>query len=100
MELGSGREEGLCLEDLVEANTYAHAVNLVLGRTRGTGDRIEGADLPAVGRPDYLRRWCEHRSLYELSKTFIAEDALRIAREQGRSLVELRRMSEGLAQGR
>lgn len=87
-ELGFGQEEGLCLEDLVEAEIYAHAVNLVLGRTRETEDRVESADLPGVGRPAYLRGWCKHRSLEELSKTYIAEDALRVARQQGQTLVE------------
>lgn len=87
-ELGDGQEEGLCIEDLVDADLYTEAVNSVLSRTRVTEDRVEGANLPVVDRPGYLRVWCAERGLNELSKTFIAEDVVRLARERTESLVE------------
>lgn len=84
IELGDGTEQGLCLEDFIEQELYADAVNSVLARTRETEERVEPSQMPDVARPSYLAEWCEQRGLVELSKRRIAEDVLRRAREPGR----------------
>lgn len=87
-ELGYGKEQGLCVEDLVEAGLFAEAVNAVLARTRDAEDRVDAGELPAVARPEYLAGWCEQRGIDPLSKRLIAEDVVRLARERELSLVE------------
>lgn len=82
-ELGGGKEEGLCIEDLVERDLYADAVNRVIADTREPDERVAAEDIPDVARPDYLRTWCSERGIDELTKTFIAKEVLRIARERG-----------------
>lgn len=87
VELGDGTEEGLCIEDLVERDLYVDAVNLVIADTRETDERVVADDLPKCARPAYLRTWCAERGLDELSKTFIAKEVMRLARERGVGVV-------------
>ena len=49
---------GTTLEDLVDADTYAHAVNIELKTWGITGARLTSADIPAVGRVAAVKTWC------------------------------------------
>ncbi len=85
--LGEDAEAGLCTEDLLVCETYTAAVNEVLRDTRNSSDGLTAEELPSVGRADYVNKWCEARGIALLSKTRIAERALRIADETG-TLIE------------
>jgi predicted ATP-dependent endonuclease of OLD family len=88
--LGDGRHDGLGLEDLVEADVLAAAMNALVER-RNIGDRVSAEKLPAVGRSTYLKRWCKRRGLdLDKVKADLAQEALNIGRERGQ-LVEPRR---------
>ncbi|MGN6373317.1 MAG: AAA family ATPase [Solirubrobacteraceae bacterium] len=77
--LGDGTEADLCTEDLVARETYVAAVNEILRDTRNSSDEFTVEEMPAVGRANYVNQWCEARGIAPLSKTRIAERALRIA---------------------
>ena len=81
--LGDGAEADLCTEDLVAPETYAAAANQILRDTRNSTDELLANELPAAGRANFLNAWCETRGIAHLSKTRIAERALRIADETG-----------------
>ena len=81
--VGDDKESGLCTEDLLAAETYAAAVNEVLNATRSTDEIVTVADLPACARPAYVEDWCQKRAIAPLSKTRIAERALRLGEETG-----------------
>ena len=51
--------DGCTLEDLVDAEVFAHAVNLELETWGITQSRLTSADIPATGRSAALRAWCE-----------------------------------------
>ncbi len=81
--LGDGAEPDLCIEDLLASETYTAAVNEILRDTRNSSDQLTGDELPAVGRANYVNLWCEARGIAPLSKTRIAERALRLADDTG-----------------
>jgi hypothetical protein len=50
---------GCTLEDLVDADVFAHAVNIELETWGITGARLTSADVPDIGRSAALKVWCE-----------------------------------------
>jgi predicted ATP-dependent endonuclease of OLD family len=85
--LGDGKDEGLCTEDLLDIELYADAVNAVLGMS-GRAAKLEIAELPNVARPKAVERWCQARDIDPPGKTDVAVQALVIARQSGRALVD------------
>lgn len=84
VELGGGKEIGLCTEDLIKSEFLADAFNTVLQRTRpGFSARVEPEKLPAAGRGLYLNTWCKRRGIEPLSKTLVAEEIIVIGRDRG-----------------
>lgn len=81
--LGDGDEIGLCTEDLLARDTFAAAANEILRDTRNSSDELTAEEFPTVGRAGHLHQWCEARGIAPLSKTRIAERALRIADDTG-----------------
>lgn len=81
--LGDSEEAGLCTEDLLARDTYTAAANEILRDTRNSSDELTAEEFPTVGRAGHLDQWCEARGIAPLSKTRIAERALRIADESG-----------------
>jgi hypothetical protein len=93
VELGEGKEPGLCIEDFIEANLLVDAFNAVLARTRpAVSARLDSSKLPKVGRGPYLDAWAKRRCDKPLSKTLIAQEAIDLRRERDR-LVEPKRES-------
>lgn len=83
--LGDDQEEGLCLEDFIEIELYAEAINATLP---GESPELEINDLSNVARPASVEAWCKTHGLDAPLKTEVAVQALNIAREQERSLVD------------
>jgi hypothetical protein len=81
--LGDGVEADLCTEDLLAPETYAAASNHLLRETRNSTDELVADELPVAGRAKFLDGWCDARGIAHLSKTRIAERALRVADETG-----------------
>lgn len=50
---------GCTLEDLVDADVFAHAVNIELETWGISGARLTSADVPDIGRSAALKVWCE-----------------------------------------
>ncbi len=51
--------DGCTLEDLVDANAFAHAVNIEFETWGITGARLTSADIPDVGRSAAVKAFCE-----------------------------------------
>jgi len=82
--LGDG-EDGVSLEDFVDAGVLLDGLDQLLKRRNVTEDRLAVEDLPTVGRAPFLDRWCRERGV-ELSKdkAALAQDVLDTGRERGR----------------
>jgi predicted ATP-dependent endonuclease of OLD family len=94
IELGNGKEPGLCTEDFVDAKSLATAFNSVVENTRPEiSERLQTQDLPDVGRGSILDDWCRDRGQEPVSKTLVAQAVLDLARD-GSSIVEQRRISQ------
>lgn len=91
--LGEGKEEGLCTEDFVELELYVDAVNAAL-ELSATATKLTIADLPNAARPRGVDAWCRTQGLDSPAKTLVAVEALRLARESGRPLVEPTRRAQ------
>lgn len=87
--LGTGKDSGLCIEDLVRADILAEAFNrIVTRRAPGLTETLTAADLPSVGRATWLsNRYRDRKIGTRLNKVDLAQEALDLGRERG-SLVE------------
>ncbi len=82
--LGDGTEEGLAIEDFVDATILAGAFNKLAARRDGAGEEpLAVEDLPAVGRAAFLDKRLRNCGS-KLSKTALAQEALDLARDRGR----------------
>lgn len=69
----------LCLEDLVDPDLYAGAINDYLQSwPPGPKEPLQGEDLPERERPAAVKAWCTHHGLSRPSKVHVAEAALRV----------------------
>jgi hypothetical protein len=88
IELGDGKEEGLCIEDFAAKASYVRAVNWVLDDTRDTDQRMTSKDLPDVGRGTAVGEWCDARGLERISKALVAQRLLQLHEHEGIPLIE------------
>jgi len=58
-----GRQRGLVVEDLIEAEVYVRAVNEELRRSHGPDYSFPDDRLPAVGRPKEVETWCNENGI-------------------------------------
>jgi hypothetical protein len=83
-------DDGLCLEDFVDAHVLAAAVNTVVsGLSALSGPTLTTDHLPDVGRGAYIKRWAkQEHGIDGISKVWVAQAVLDIGRETGDSLLE------------
>jgi predicted ATP-dependent endonuclease of OLD family len=90
LELKDGGEDGLTLEDFIDAEAYRLAVNEELRRSHGAGHELARTDIPAKGRAAAVRAWCERRKIAEPKKVNVARHIVEM-RGQHRLVAPARR---------
>jgi energy-coupling factor transporter ATP-binding protein EcfA2 len=88
IELGGGKQEGLCIEDFAAKPSYVRAINSVLQDTRDTDQTITADDLPDVGRGGAVNDWCRTRGLEPVSKTLVAQRLVQLHQLESLPLIE------------
>jgi hypothetical protein len=77
--------QGLIVEDLVDAEVYVQAVNEELFRSYGSTYAFPDNKMPVTGRPTAVKRWCEDNGIDPPKKTAVAYRALE--KGEGRSVL-------------
>jgi AAA domain, putative AbiEii toxin, Type IV TA system len=85
------------LEDLVDSNVFADAVNSQLQQWGDTEDRFSGSQLPDTGRSGFVAEWCGERGARVPGKTAVAQTIVGLRKDpdtgERRRLVSPRRSS-------
>lgn len=71
-ELRDRRQDGLTIEDFVDAEAYRLAVNEELRRSGHTDHQFARGELPAIGRVAHVEAWANGRGIGNPSKVRVA----------------------------
>jgi hypothetical protein len=82
----SGSSVGICLEDLLDADLYAEAINEYLRSWPPNKDGFPATALRRARRPQAVKEWCATNGIPYPSKVLIAEQVLRILDEPNASV--------------
>ena len=66
------RELGLVVEDLIDTQIYARAVNEELRRSNGDAYSFPAGNFPEAGRPTAVKEWCREKGIREPHKVAVA----------------------------
>lgn len=83
----NGKQE-LTVEDLIDKETYLHAVNEELYRCHGQGISFPSSKLPAEGRTAAIKTWCKRQGIDPPSKRAVAYHVLDLG--MGKSILAKR----------
>lgn len=65
-------QQGLVVEDLIDAEVYIRAVNEELYRSHGSDYTFPSGRLPAASRPTAVKTWCSENNISEPKKVAVA----------------------------
>jgi predicted ATP-dependent endonuclease of OLD family len=71
-QIPDSQQRGLVVEDLIDTEVYARAVNEELHRSHGPAYTFPEDTLPAVGRPTAVQTWCNENRIKPPKKTAVA----------------------------
>lgn len=78
-----GTRSGLVLEDLMDPETYASAVNTVLAHHNDASTELLAGDLPEKNRPAFLEKWCAANKVESPpSKRAVANEVVAMRRDR------------------
>lgn len=79
--LRAGSARGISIEDFIHKTTYVEVINFLLIKLRGyAGPSLKVSEVPSVGAAKKVEKWMKVRGITPISKTAVAEHALRLCR--------------------
>jgi AAA ATPase domain/AAA domain len=79
--LRAGSARGISIEDFIHKTTYVEVVNFLLVKLRGySGPGLKISEVPSAGAAKKIEKWMKSRGITPISKTAVAEHALRLCR--------------------
>jgi predicted ATP-dependent endonuclease of OLD family len=94
LRLSDSENQGLVVEDLIDADAYLAAVNEELRRSHGSSVSLSAAELTEIARPTAVRTWCKSNGVDPPNKRAVAYGLLelrgerRLLAEQRQALLE------------
>jgi hypothetical protein len=81
-DLRDRRQEGLTIEDFVDAEAYRGAVNEELRRSGHTEHQLARDELPAAGRAAFVEAWATERGIRAPNKVRVAAQVVELRGQQ------------------
>lgn len=81
-ELHDRRQDGLTIEDFVDAEAYRSAVNEELRRSGYAEHQFARGELPAIGRVAHVKAWADGRGIRNPSKVRVAAQVVELSDQQ------------------